>query len=66
MNRLNQARWVSTVDRLLERDWCIGTADAGLSDDDLVRYWRDGDAPAEFVAWFAEKYDLIRYERSPA
>lgn len=55
--------WAAHVDRLMQRDWCLSIADAGLSDDDLVRYWRDGDEPAEFVAWFAEKYDLVRYER---
>ncbi|CAN5338797.1 hypothetical protein BH09PSE1_BH09PSE1_24400 [soil metagenome] len=57
--------WIAAVDRLMKRDWCVDTADAGLSDDDLARYWQNGDEPAEFVAWFAEKYDLIRYEPGP-
>lgn len=56
------AQWVRTVDRLMRQDWCIDTADAGLSEEDLARYWRNGDEPAAFVAWFAEKYDLIRHE----
>ena len=49
----------------MKRDWCIGTADAGLSAQELQRYWRDGEAPDAFVAWFAEKYDLVRYEPNP-
>lgn len=47
----------------MRQDWCIDTADAGLSEEDLARHWRNGDQPAAFVAWFAEKYDLIRYEQ---
>lgn len=57
--------WIATANRLMKRDWSIDTADAGLSDDDLTRYWENGDDPAEFVAWFAEKYDLIRFEPQP-
>lgn len=49
----------------MKRDWRLGTADAGLSEAELSRYWRDGDEPPAFVAWFAEKYDLIRFERDP-
>lgn len=62
---MNRTRWVQTVDRLMKRDWCIDTADAGLDDAELSRYWRDGEEPAAFVAWFAEKHDLIRFERNP-
>lgn len=62
---VERARWVRIVDRLMKRNWCIDTADAGLSDDELTRYWREGDEPAAFVAWFAEKYDLIRFEPNP-
>ena len=61
----SKAAWINAVDRLMKRHWCIDTADAGLSDDDLSRYWENGDTPAEFVAWFAEKYDLIRFEPRP-
>lgn len=52
-------KWQSEVDHLLKRDWCIDTVDAGLSDEDLKRYWQQGQTPTEFVEWFAEKYDLI-------
>lgn len=61
---MTKARWLQTVNRLMKRDWCIDTADAGLSEDELVRHWQGGDQPTEFVAWFAEKYDLIRFERA--
>lgn len=54
--------WVADVDRIMKRDWCIGTADAGLSEEELVRHWRDLETPEAFVAWFAEKYDLIRFD----
>lgn len=58
------AAWLAEVDRLMKRDWCIDTADAGLSSEDVQRYWRDGDPPEAFVPWFAEKYDLIRFKPS--
>lgn len=62
---MDKVSWINAVDRHMKQDWCIDTVDAGLSDDDLSRYWQSGDNPAEFVAWFAEKYDLIRYEPRP-
>ncbi len=57
------AEWVALVDAAMKRDWCINTADAGLSDGELHRLWSDGEEPEAFVAWFAEKHDLIRFER---
>lgn len=57
--------WAAQVDRRMRRDWCIGLKDAGLSDEEIERFWRDGEEPAVFVAWFAEKYDLIRFEPRP-
>lgn len=54
--------WVADVDRIMKRDWCIDTADAGWSEADLARHWRDHETPEAFVAWFAEKYDLTRFE----
>ena len=58
--------WAAQVDSIMQRDWCIGITDAGLSDDEILRYWRSGDEPAEFVAWFAEKYNLIHFDRNPS
>lgn len=54
--------WLAAVDRIMKRDWCIDTDDAGIPREDALRYWREGESPEEFVAWFAEKYDLIRFE----
>ncbi|WP_426043048.1 hypothetical protein [Brevundimonas sp. TWP2-3-4b1] len=54
--------WVAEVDRVMKRDWCIDTADVGLSEEEVERYWRDDNPPDLFVAWFAEKYDLVRFE----
>ncbi len=62
---MNKSRWIQTVDRLMKRDWCIDTADAGLEEAELARFWREGEEPAAFVAWFAEKHDLTRFERNP-
>jgi hypothetical protein len=48
----------------MKQDWCIEASDAGLSAEELDRHWRDGEEPAAFVSWFAEKHDLIRFEPS--
>lgn len=60
---MTRAEWVRQVNAAMKRDWCINTADAGLSDEELTRLWSDGEEPEVFVAWFAEKHDLIRFER---
>ena len=59
---MEREEWVEAVNRLMLRDWCIDTEDAGLSGDELTTLWRDGERPEAFVAWFAEKHDLIRFE----
>jgi hypothetical protein len=63
---MEKVEWVEAVNRLMLRDWCIDLSDAGFSGEELDRYWRDGEEPATFVRWFAEKHDLIRFERSRA
>lgn len=57
------AAWLADVDRVMKRDWCIDTDDAGWSREDQLRYWRYGETAEDFVSWFAEKYGLIRFER---
>jgi len=57
------ATWLADVDRIMKRDWCVDTSDAGWSAEDTLRYWRYGDGPDLFVEWFAEKYDLISREQ---
>ncbi|ASE40141.1 hypothetical protein [Brevundimonas vesicularis] len=59
---MDRAQWVQTVDRLLLRDWRLSVADAGIGEDQLACAWRNEEDPAAFVACFAEKYDLIRFE----
>ena len=61
-----RAEWVRRVDAVMKRDWCIDTADAGLSAEELTKLWREGEGPEAFVAWFAEKYDLIRFKSAQA
>ena len=63
---MSKAQWTAAVDQLMRRDWCIGIKDAGIDEQQLTDHWRDGETPSAFVAWFAEKYDLIRFERSPS
>jgi hypothetical protein len=58
----NYGEWIAAVDRTMKRDWYVDTAEAGLGEGELRRFWSEGDAPEAFVAWFAEKYDLIRFE----
>ncbi|MDQ8029558.1 MAG: hypothetical protein REJ23_12605 [Brevundimonas sp.] len=53
--------WLDRVNMVMTRDWCINAEDAGWSNDDILRYWRFGETPEDFVMWFAEKYDLIRF-----
>ena len=52
------AHWRREVDDLMKRGYGIDTADAGLSGEDVLRYWHGGQSPETFVGWFAEKYDL--------
>lgn len=59
------AAWLAEVDRVMKRDWCIDSVDAGWSSEDVVRYWGYGETPADFVEWFAEKYGLIRFTPAP-
>jgi hypothetical protein len=63
---MDKTQWTAAVDQLMRRDWCIGIEDAGIDEQQLADHWRDGETPAAFVEWFAEKYDLIRFERSPS
>lgn len=55
--------WLDRVNAVMMHDWCIDAEDAGWSDADILRYWRFDETPEEFVEWFAEKYELIRFER---
>ena len=58
---MEKSEWVEEVNRLMLRDWCIDMNDAGLSEEEITRFWIAGDHPPAFVGWFAEKHDLTRY-----
>lgn len=62
---MHRVQWIWTVNRLLLSDWRLSVTDAGIDEDQPTRAWRDEEDPAAFVAWFAEKYDLIRFEPCP-
>ena len=62
---MDRARWVWRVDQLLRGDWSLSVEDAGIDEDHLMRAWTHREDAAVFVAWFAEKYDLIRFEPNP-
>ena len=42
----------------MKREYAITLDDAGADARDVERYWRGEPGPADFVRWFAEKYDL--------
>lgn len=50
--------WVRHVNELLVREYFISTADAGLSESQMQKYFGLDMEPPEFVQWFAVKYDL--------
>lgn len=53
--------WLDRVNAVMKRDWCIDAEDAGWPDEYILRYWRFGEPPEDFVEWYAEKYALIRF-----
>lgn len=50
------------VSSLLERDWCVTWADACGDDQPLITAQGAGFSPEQFVEWFSEKYDLVRFD----
>jgi hypothetical protein len=55
------AVWLVAVDRVMKRDWYIDTSDAGLSTDEIIRFWQTGETPEEFVLQFAKKRALFDF-----
>lgn len=51
--------WVKEVDRIMREEFCIDLTDAGADRQEVIRYWKSGRDPDDFVDWFGEKYDLI-------
>lgn len=50
--------WKCEVDKAMVQKFAIGTVDAGLSNDELLKHWQQEPTAAAFVAWYGEKYDL--------
>lgn len=63
MKTASREVWILAVNQLLIRDWSLDLAEAGFDDNEIDKYWKDGLEPTAFVDWFAEKYDLIRFDK---
>ena len=50
--------WREEVNRLLLRDYYIDLCMAGIEDEYLLVHYDMNQVPADFVEWFAIKYDL--------
>ena len=51
--------WATEVDRIMLEEFCIDLSDAGADQEQVIRYWKSGQEPNDFVDWFGEKYGLI-------
>lgn len=47
------------VDAVMRRRFCIDTADAGISADEIAAAQKAGWSPEQYARWFGGKYDLI-------
>lgn len=54
--------WREEINRLLLRDYFIDIDMAGISDEYLVDHYEINQMPADFVEWFAVKYDLYDFK----
>jgi hypothetical protein len=50
--------YVIAAEHLLEHHYGLTLNDAGIELDELAAAQEEGSTPAEFVDWFARKYDL--------
>ena len=56
---MTRDRWAKRVGQLLAREYAITPDDAGLDQAVLDRHYDERSDPADFVRWFAAKFDLI-------
>lgn len=56
------ADWLALVERDLKRRYKIDFELAGLSQEEMARYFNPDQSPHDFVSWFAQKYDLIDFD----
>ena len=59
---LSYEEWKSATNHLLCSNYAIDIGDAGIGDDDLRKFWNDGETPREFVERWARKYDLTHVQ----
>ena len=57
----DRQKWLHEANRLLQQDWSIDLHGAGFSNQDALAHAAEGETPEHFVAWIAEKYDLIKF-----
>ena len=50
--------WREEINRLLLRDYFIDLGTAGIEDEYLREHYEMNQMPADFVEWFAIKFDL--------
>ena len=55
-------KWLGEVNEIMSADYFIDSEDAGWDKEEIEKYYSFGNNPAEFVAWFAEKYDLYDFK----
>jgi hypothetical protein len=56
---MTRDRWAKRVGKLLEREYAVTPDDVGLDQEVLDRHYDERSDPADFVRWFAAKFDLI-------
>jgi hypothetical protein len=54
--------WREEIDRLLLREYFIDLGMAGITDEYLLDHFEMNQTPADFVEWFATKYDLYDFK----
>jgi hypothetical protein len=54
-------RWLAEVYKIMKGEYFLDSEGAGWDQEQIERYFVFGDTPAEFIAWYAEKYDLYEF-----
>jgi|GEM_PF-5471810 len=54
--------WREEVNRLLLRDYFVDLGMAGIDDEYLRVHYDINQMPADFIEWFATKYDLYDFK----
>ena len=57
--KMRFGQWTNSVDLILQSDYAVTIEDVGVSEAALRDVWKADETPAEYVRWFARKYDLI-------